>query len=328
VGASARRRFLIASAVILVSPRVGRAQPQSRPVRVAVLEHGSRGATEARWREFRKRLRELGWIEGKNLVVDARFSQGVRERLPSLAEELVALRPDVIAVTTTPATRAAMHATSSIPIVFITGDPVGAGLVSNLARPGGNATGQSIMSADVSAKWMELLTEIVPGARKFAFLGQAGNRTTVAVFRAMQAAAEARNFSARMLEATQPNEVDRAFELMAKEKYDAFIVSSEPALLRHRRKIVALAARDRLPGVYARPEYVASGGLLSYSPDRITMFRVMAEQVHRVVQGDSPGELPVQQPTKFDLTINLGTAKALGIAIPQSILLRADQVLD
>jgi len=231
-------------------------------------------------------------------------------------------------VATTPASRAAMRATSSIPIVFITGDPLGGGLVSNLARPGANATGQSILSVELSTKWVEILAELVSGTKKIAMLGQASNRSLVAVFKSLQHAAAERGISAHLLEATQPQEIDSAFETMVREGFDAFITASALTLLRHRRQIVELAARYRLPAVYSRDEYVAAGGLLSYAPDRGAAFRGLADQVQRVLEGANPGDLPVEQPTKFDLTINLGTAKALGIEIPASILLRADRVIE
>jgi putative ABC transport system substrate-binding protein len=313
---------------MLAAPRKGAGQPQSERVRIAIFEDGNEGATEALWREFRGRLRELGRVEGENVSFVSRFSQGKRTRLPELAAELVALAPDVIVVATTPASRAAMRATSSIPIVFVTGDPLGGGLVSNLARPGGNATGQSILSVELSTKWVEILAELVPGTKKIAMLGQASNRSLVAVFRSLQLAAGKRGISARLLEATQPQEIDSAFETMAREGFDAFITASALTVLRHRRQIVNLAARYRLPAVYSRNEYVAAGGLLSYTPDRVAVYRSMADQVQRVLDGANPGDLPVQQPTKFDLIVNLKTAKALGLAIPQSILLRADRVIE
>ncbi len=323
-----RRQFLLAGAAMLAAPRKGAGQPRGEQVRIAIFEDGNQGATEALWREFRGRLRELGWVEGKNVSFVSRFSQGKRDRLPELAAELVGLAPDVIVAATTPASRAAMRATSSIPIVFITGDPLGGGLVTNLARPGGNATGQSIMSAELSAKWLEILAELVPGTKNIAMLGQASNRSLVAVFRSLQQAAEARGISVRLLEATQPQEIDSAFETMAREGFDAFITASALTVLRHRRQIVDLAARYRLPAVYARDEYTTGGGLLSYAPNRVAAFRGLADQVQRVLEGANPGDLPVQQPTKFDLTINLRTAKALGIEIPTSVLLRADRVIE
>jgi len=328
MSSASRRRFLVTAGLILAVRSVSATEPRQGRRRVAILEDGSPGATEARWRQFRNRLLELGWVADENVVFVARFSQGARERLPALAAGLVALSPDVIVAVTTPATRAAMGATSSIPIVFITGDPVGAGLVSNLARPGSNATGQSIMSVDLSAKWIELLTEIAPKARKFAFFGEAGNRNTMAVYRSMQGAAEARGFSTAMLEATHLDDVERAFERMVAEKFDAFAVAASPTILRHRHRIVDLAARHRIPATYAREEYVTAGGLVSYAPDRHAMFRVMADQVHRILQGEHPRDMPIQQPTKFHLTINLRTARALGLDVPSSILLRADRIIE
>ena len=319
---------MIATGALLGAPLV-QAQQDDRRVRIAILEDGNEGATEARWREFRNRLRELGWVAVKNLVLEARFSGGARERLPALVAELVALKPDVIVASTTPTARAAMRATSSIPIVFVSvAEPVAAGLVPNLARPGGNVTGQALMTVEISSKWLEILTEILPGARKFAFLGQASNQGIAAVFAAMQETARTHNYTVRLLEATVPQEIDRAFALMVDEKFDAFVVAFAPVILRNRQRIVDLAARHRLPGAYARDEYVAAGGLLSYSPDWNTMFRTTANQVHRVLQGTKPGELPIEQPTKFDLQINLKTAKALGIKIPQTVLVRADRVIE
>jgi ABC-type uncharacterized transport system substrate-binding protein len=328
MGQIGRRRFLLVTGAMLAAPRLGWGQTKGRRVRIAILEDGNKGPTEALWREFRARLRELGWIEGENVSFIERFSQGARNRLPALASELVTLAPDVIITTATPATRAAMGATSTIPIIFLTGDPLGAGLVSNLARPGGNATGQSIMAAEISTKYLEMLTELVPGTKKVAMLGQASNRSIASVFRSVQNAAKSRDISVHLLEATQPNEVDTAFETMAREHFDGFIVFAAPIVLRHSRQIVNLAARYRLPGVYARDNYVVIGGLLSYAPDRVAMFRVMAEQVQHVLKGANPGDLPVRQAAKFILTINLKTAKALGLTVPRSILLLADKVIE
>jgi len=327
MGQIGRRCFLLVAGATLVVPRLGWGQAKGRSVRIATLEDGNKGPTDALWREFRARLRDLGWVEGENVLFIERFSQGVRSRLPALAAELVTMAPDVIVVVSPPATRAVMGATSTIPIVFSNGDPLG-GFVSNLARPGGNATGQSIMGAELSTKLLDMLTELVPGTKKVAMLGQANNRTIAAVLGSVQSAGKSRDISVRLLEATQPNEVDSAFETMAREQFDGFFTSSAPVVLRHRRQIVDLAARHRLPGVYPRREYSAIGGLLSYEADRVEIFRSMAEQVHRVLKGANPGDLPVQQPTKFILTINLGTAKALGLTVPQSILVLADKVIE
>jgi putative ABC transport system substrate-binding protein len=269
-----RRRLLLVAGATLAVPRVGWGQTKVRSVRIAILEDGNKGPTEAHWREFRARLRELGWVEGENVLFIERFSNGVRSRLPALAAELVTSEPDVIVTVATPTTRAAMAATSTIPIVFLTGDPMGAGLVSNLARPGGNATGQSIMAADISTKYLQLLTELVPGTKKVAMLGQASNRSIATVFRSAQNAAKSLDISVHLLEATQPKEVESAFKAMAREHFDGFIVFSTPIVLRNRRHIVDLAARYRLPGVYPQREYAAIGGLLSYEADKVKVFGV------------------------------------------------------
>jgi putative ABC transport system substrate-binding protein len=328
MGQIGRRRLLLVAGATLVVPRLGRGQAKGRLARIAILEDGTKGDLEALWREFRARLRELGWVEGKNVSFIERFSQGARGRLPALANELVTLAPDVIVAIATPATRAVMRATSTIPIIFITGDPLGVGLVSNLARPGCNATGQSIMAVEVTTKWLEFLTELVPRTKKVAMLGQTSNRSIATVFKSLHDAAKSLDISVRLLEATQPIEVDSAFQTMTRENFDGFIVVTAPVVLRHRRQIVDLAARYRLPGVYARDDYVKIGGLLSYAPDRLAIFRTMAEQVQLVLKGAKPGDLPVQQPAKFRLTINLKGAKALGLTVPQSILLIADKVIE
>lgn len=323
-----RRQFLIAAGALISAP-LARPQPAGRQVRIAILDDAREGADAVRWHSFRSRLQELGYVEGRNVVIDARFSQGAPERLRALTAELVALSPDVIVVSTTPATRAAMQATSAIPIVFTAvSEPVETGLVASLARPGGNVTGLAIMSAQISAKWIEILTEIAPGARHFAFLGQASNQAVAAVFRSMQETARERNFFVRLMEATDPGAVDRAFELMVAEKFDGFMVASTPVLLPHRQQIVELAARHRLPAVYARNEYVTAGGLLSYAPDGNALFRRAADYVDRILRGAKASNVPVEQPTKFELVVNLKTAKALGISISQSILLRADRVIE
>jgi putative ABC transport system substrate-binding protein len=328
MGQIGRRRFLLVAGAMLAVPRVSWGQAKGRLVRIATLVDGNKGSTEALWRECRARLRELGWVERENVLFIQRFSQGARDRIPAIAAELVTMAPDVIVTVTTPATRAVMKATSTIPIVFLTGDPLGAGLVSNLARPGGNATGQSIMAAEVSTKWLEFLIELVPRTKRVAMLGQANNRTIASVFRSLQSAAKSHDISVRLLEATEPNEVSSAFETMVRDDFDGFIATSTPIVLRNRRQIVDLAAHHRLPGIYPRHEYSAIGGLLSYEAERVKIYRSMAEQVDRVLKGANPGDLPVQQPTKFTLAINLRTAKALGLRVPQSILLLADQVVE
>lgn len=329
MGQVGRRQFLLFAAAALAASPEARARTQVRRSRIAILEDARQGALAENWRSFRGRLRELGYVEGSDFVVDARSSQGALARLPALAAELVSLRPDVIVTTSTPTTRAAMQATSTVPIVFVgIAEPVETGLVASLARPGGNVTGQAIVSAELSAKWIELLLEIDPGVRKLAYLGQEANQAVMAVYRSMQQTANARKLLVRLFEATNPLEIGRAFEVMRREGFGAFICAAAPVILPYRQQIADLAARQRLPAAYARSEYVTAGGLLSYAPDRGDRFRRTADHVHRVLQGARPADLPVEQPMKFDLVINLKTAKALGIAIPQSILLRADRVIE
>jgi putative ABC transport system substrate-binding protein len=323
-----RRRVLFASVALLAAARA-HAQATGRAIHLATISDSHEGGDAARWQVFYDRLRELGYREGWNLRVSARYSQGAQDRLPALAAELVALAPDVIACGTTPATHAVKRATTTIPVVFIgAAEPVETGLVASLSRPGGNVTGTAIMSAEMSGKWIEMLREISPGAKKFAFLGQASNQGIAVVYRSMQAAATAIGATARLMEATSAVEVESAFAEIARGRYDAFMVASAPVLLPQRQQIVELAARHRIPGLYARDEYVAAGGLMSYTPDRRAYFRRAAELVHRIIEGTRPADLPVERPTKFELIVNLKTAAAIGLKIPASILLRADRVIE
>ena len=329
MGLAGRRQFLLLAVAVLAASPATQAQTQGRRARIATLEDARPGALEGNWRSFRGRLQELGYLEGRDFLVDARSSQEDLARLPTIAAELLSLRPDVIVTTSTPTTRAAMQATSTVPIVFVgIAEPVETGLVASLARPGANVTGQAIVSAELSGKWIELLLELAPKAKKIAYLGQAANQGVMVVYRSMQQATQARSISVRLLEATDSHEIDRAFEVMRNEDFDAFICAAAPVILPYRQKIVELAARQRLPAAYARSEYVAAGGLLSYAPDRSDMFRRTANHVHRVLQGAKPADLPVEQPVKFDLVLNLKTAKAIGIKIPQSVLLGADRVIE
>ena len=268
-----RRGFLGLVGLVLGVPLALGQQP-ARGARISILVDGAKHTTAETLRVMRGRLRELGWIEGRNLVIDERYSEGVRGRLPALAGELLALEPDVILTLTTTATKAAVAATKKVPIVFgPMGDPIMAGIVESLSRPGGNVTGQSLMASEMAPKWLELLLELVPGGRKFALLGQLRNPGIAPVFAGMEAAAKARNLEARLLDATTLEEVQRAFEIMVTEGFGGFATVSAPIVLRNRRQIAALAARHRLPGVYAREEYVAAGGLLSFVADPVSPHR-------------------------------------------------------
>ena len=323
-----RRQVLIAACALLAA-QYALGQSAGRRVRIAILDEGQEESQAELWRAFRDQLQKLGYVEGITLVIEARFAQGVSARMQAQAAELVALKPDMIVTTGTPATQAAIKATSSIPIVFTgVGDPVKSGLIASLARPGGNVTGQSIMSTQLVAKWLEMLLEIAPGAKKIAYLGQSSNPLTKEVIQSLQQAGHSRGVAIRLLEASTPDAIARAFELMVREKFDGFIVAPTPVLFAHRKTIVDLAARQRLPAVYGREEYVAAGGLLSYGRDVVAEYRRAADFVRRILQGAKPADLPVEQSTSFRTVVNLATARALGIKIPQSILLRADRVIE
>ena len=323
-----RRKFLIGASALLAAP-FALGQPAGRRVRIGILDEGQEDAQTEIWRPFRDQLQKLGYVEGKNLIIEARFAHGVSARLSALAAELTALKPDLIVTIGTPSTHAVMKASSSIPIVFVgAGDPVKLGLVASLARPGGNATGLSVMTTQLSAKWLEMLLEIVPGAKKIAYLGQSSNPLTKEVVQSVQEADHSRGVAIRLLEGSTPDAIARAFELMAREKLDGFVVPPTPVLFAHRKTILDLAARRKLPAVYGREEYVAAGGLLSYGNDSVERYRRVADYAHRILQGAKPADLPVEQTASFWTVVNLATARALGIKIPQSILLRADRVIE
>lgn len=307
-----RRRFnrLICGA-IFAAPLAGLAQPAGRVLRIAILEDISENARRHHWKAFRKRLEDLGYSEGKNLVVESRYSRGNAERLHGLAVELVALRPDVIVTSGTPPTRAVMCATSSIPIVFTSaGDPVGAGLVASLGQPGGNATGFSIMSSEIGAKWVQLLREIALGAKRIAFLGDMSNKGTLLSFSEVQGQARPLNVMVQMLDGRQRSQLERSFDTIVREHFDGLIVGASGVLLDLREKIVQFAARHKLPAVYARREFADAGGLLFYGVEQSVLFRRAAEYVHRIAQSAKPSELPVERPNVFRMVVNLKTARA------------------
>jgi len=323
-----RRTFLFAGGAILVAPLVGRAQ---RVYRIGKLERdpGSQRARDERtrlWRSMLERLSELGYEEGRNLVLDVRRVMGDAAAASKLARELVSSRPDVIVAVTTPVVRAAMAATTSIPIVFPTaGDPVGSGLVKSLARPGGNVTGQSVIQTDTAAKRIELLLELAPHAKRLAYVGPARNRAVRAVSKALLEGAQARGVELRHFDVTDVQSMEKAFARFSAEAVDGVIVAA--ILLVHRRRLAELAAQYRLPAIYVFQEHLDAGGLISFGPNLQACYRRTAEQVHRILQGATPAELPVEQ-VHFVVGVNLRAAKALGVTIPQSILLRADRVIE
>src|SRR5215831_14976333 len=278
---------------------------------------------------FRQGLRELGWVEGQNIVIDYRYAEGRVDRLPGLAAELVRLKVDVIVSFGTQGVTAAKNATEQIPIVMIAvRDPVGTGLIASLARPGGNVTGVSgTAGLEMFAKQLELLKETVAKIRRVAILSNPTNAYHQLAIRELNVAARSLGVQLQLLEARGPNEFDGAFAAMAKERVGALLVLSDVMLNSHRTRLADLAARNRLPAVYGVRESVEVGGLMSYGPSFLDLYRRAATYVDKILKGAKPAELPVERPTKFELVISMKTAKALGLTIPQSVLLRADEVI-
>jgi putative ABC transport system substrate-binding protein len=277
---------------------------------------------------FRQRLRELGYVEGQTIAIEYRFAEGRPERLPALAAELVRLKVDVIVTGPPPAPEAAKQATSTIPIVFaVTGDPVAEGLVASLARPGGNITGLATMSPEVVGKQLELLKEVAPKISRVAVLQNPSNNAHPAVLRQSDGAARTLGLRLHILQARTPPEIEAAFAAMRSQRAGGILVLRDPLFFAQRTQIVALAAKSRLPAVYGNREHAEAGGLMAYGANAPLMFRRAATYVDKILKGAKPADLPVEQPTKFELVVNLKTARALGLTVPRSVLSLADQVI-
>ena len=315
---------------LLVAPLVAEAQQAAKVPRIGYLSINLPGGphmTEG----FRQGLRELGYVEGRNVVIEFRDAEGKLERLPALAAELVALKVDVIVVGGTVAALAAKRSTKTLPIVFVSAvDPVTDGLVASLARPGGNVTGLATLAPELVGKRLEQLKRIVPGVSEVAVLwqpGALGERTEKDLRKEAEVAARVLGVRLHFVEARGPDDFDRAFSDMTRARAGALIVLGSSMLINERRHIVDLTAKNRLPAVYGLREYVDAGGLMSYGPNNVDLFRRAATYVDKILKGAKPGDLSVEQPTKFELVINLKTANALGLTIPQSVLSRADEVI-
>jgi putative ABC transport system substrate-binding protein len=325
-----RRELLTAfGAGALAAPLLSFAQQQPKVWRIGYLSPQSR-LDPPYDRAFLQGMGERGYAEGKNLIIEWRFADGEYERLPALAAELVRLKVDVIVASTSPAIRAAQKVTTTIPIVFpTTGDPVGSGFVANLARPGGNITGLANINLDISPKLLELLMTIVPRLSRVAVLGNPSSSTHSAILKSIQAAAlkivGVRVFS---VEARTREEIGRGFVLMTQERADGVIVAADPFLIQQGRQIALLAVQHRLPSITQPPVYAEAGGLMSYGQNIADSHRYAATYVDKILKGAKPADLPVEQATKLVLVINMKTAKALGLTIPPSLLLRADQIID
>jgi putative ABC transport system substrate-binding protein len=325
-----RRRLLVASAALsLVLPGALRAQSASRVYRIAILDEASEKARAREWAAFRERLRELGLIEGKNAIYETRFARGQHERLSALAAELVAAKPDVIVCPNTPTARAAIRATATIPIVFIgPGDPAGTGLVASLSRPGGNATGFSATSPEVFVKSLELLRELSPGLQRVAFMSDVSNPAVIVTYSRLEENARKLKLAIQLLDGGGEVGLERSYAAIRRDRVQGLLVGTAGTVLNYRDQIVQFAAREKLLVVYGRREYVDAGGLLSYGIDRIPLSIRVADLVHRILHGAKPAEIPVEQIATVRMVLNLKTARALGVTVPASVRLRADEVIE
>lgn len=305
------------------------AQLRARPARVATLQAGSPEGIGYLTDAFKKTMRDLGYVEGKTVVFDSRWAMGDADRLPGLAKEIVLLGPDVIVVGNIAATRAARQATATIPIVMATSvDPVGTGLIASLARPGGNITGLSNMAIDLGPKLLEMLLALEPRPSRVAVLLNPANPGHSTLLEAVQAQARKGGVRILQVKARSAQEIEDGFSVMTRENAAAVMVALDALFNQHTRRIVELARTRRLPSIAGWPQYAEAGGLMSYGQDLVENFRRAADYVDRILKGRRPAELPVEQPMKVELIINLKTAKALGIAVPRSMLLRADRVME
>jgi putative ABC transport system substrate-binding protein len=327
-----RRAFIaVLSGGLLAAPLAAEAQQAAKVPRIGYLALNP-AANPHLHEAFRQGLRDLGYVEGRNVVIENRDAEGKPERLPALAAELVLLKVDVIVANPTVAALAAKQATSTLPIVFtVAADPVTSGLVTSLARPGGNVTGLSNLAPELVGKGLELIKQAVPGVSRVAVLWQPGflpERTAKDMLKEAEVAARALGVRLQFVEARGPGDFDRAFADMTRARAGALTVLGGSMFFSERRRLVALAAKNRLLAVYPWREGVDAGGLMAYGPDLADLFRRTAPYVDKILKGAKPGDLPVEQPTKFELVINLKTAKALGLTIPPSLLQRADQVIE
>ena len=319
--------FYFVVSILLFTFSAEAQQPTKIP-RVGFLSGTSLSVISARVDAFREGLREVGYVEGKNIFVEWRYAERKPERLSALATELVRLGVDLV-VTAGPApTRAAKKSTATIPIVMaFDDDPVANGFVSSLARPGGNTTGLATLAPEISGKQMELLKEIIPRLSRVAFLGTSTNPGYKESLSELEIAAGVLGLKLQSLDVLNPKDIEIAFRTATKEHADAILVLGSGVVTPQRTQIIDLAAKNRLPGIYARPEFVEEGGLVFYGASYTDLFRRAAAYVDKILKGAKPAELPVEQPTKFELIINLKTAKQIGLTIPPNVLARADRVI-
>ena len=327
---NARRTFIDTLALgLLLAPVAADAQQAATTPRIGMLRTGSPSDRVEEIEAFRKGLRDLGYVEGQTIAIEFRFAEGREDRLPELAAELVRLKVDVIVANGAVAIRAAKQATTTIPIVMAeVGDPIRTGLVASLARPGGNITGSTILGPELGTKRLQLLKEALPKLRRVAFLWNPTNPSNRLHFEDIQLGAKALGVALQSVEIRSPDGFNPAFTAITRERPDALVMTADPLHRLHVGRIIEFAARSRLPAMYQLRENVEAGGLMSYGASIPDLFRRAATFVDKILKGAKPAELPVEQPTKFELVINLKTAKALGLTIPPALLARADQVIE
>ena len=320
-----RRTFC---SMLLALPFSAQAQQSKKIARIGFLSATSASSQSLRVEAFRQGLRELGYVEGKNIVIEWRFAEGKADRLRELVAELVRLKVDVIVTGGPPPTRAAKQATSTIPIVMaFDDDPVGSGFAASLARPGGNITGLSTYFPEISGKQLELLREIVPKLSRAAVLGNASQPGHPQALREINLAADGFRVQVQYLQVRGTQDIDSAFRAASKERADGVLVLSTAVLFLERKQVADLAVKNRLPAIYGRPEYVENGGLVYYGPIYTDLFRRAATYVDKILKGTKPTDIPIEQPMKFDFIINLKAAKQIGLTIPPNVLVRADKVI-
>ena len=324
------RRIFVAAVAggLLSAPLAARAQPAGKLRRIGFLGNSTAALEANLVQPFRDGLRELGYVEGRDVAIEYRWAEGQYERLPALVAELIALKVEVLVTAGTPAALAVKRATTTIPLVMVAvGDPVGTGLVQSLARPGGNLTGLVSIAPDLEGKRLELLSEIVPKLSSVAFLANPANPFHVTSEKQARAAARSLHLKVEFFPVRAESEFDRAFLAIGRQRPGGLIMLADRLFLHHRARIVEFAAQNRLPTVYAYTELVEAGGLMSFGPSYPGMHRRAAYFVDRILKGAKPADLPMEQPANFELLINLKTARALGLVIPQPVLLRADDLI-
>ena len=320
-----RRKFIAGLGATTAWPVVARAQQPGKIMRIGVITVGSNFRREI----LTESLQALGWVEGKNVVFEFRVAGNILDRLPELVAELIHLKVDVIIAQGTLAPLAVKRATTTIPIVMAAaGDPLGSGLVSSLARPGANVTGLSLISPDLGGKRLEILRDVLPGVSRVAILWNAANPYPALVFNETERAARTLGIQVSSLEVRSPADIDAALDAAIRQNPSALITVEDPLTNDYKSKIIDFVAANRLPSIYGHREFTDSGGLMSYGANLVDLYQRSAGYVDRILRGAKPADLPIEQPTKFELVINLKTAKALGLTVPPTLIARADEVIE